>query len=531
LTGTGRLFALNLRLDRVRMPVWAASVAGLVLVSAASVMSLYSTPEQIAQYVSLIDISGNMTAVNSALNGPGYGFDHPTVGVILVNEAAIWGAVGFALMGIFQMARHTRAEEEAERTEVLRSRMVGRHAGLAAAAVSVGGLEVAVGLVSFVGLIAMGFGVTGSVALVLAWVAAGVLFASVTAVAAQVASTSRATIGLGVGALGLAYLVRSVGDMGSSWISWLSPVGWVHRVRPFAGERWWVLALSVAVVVVCAGLSVVLSDRRNLGAGLLPQRLGPTQAGPATSRPLGLIARLQKGPLIGWAVGLAVLGFAYGSIASDIEQMFVDNPDLARFIPMGAGSVTDAYLAYTLALMAMMAGGFITSSGLRLRSEESSGVVELVLARPMSRSAWAGDHLLVALVYTAVLLLASGVGAGVGVALAIGDWAQLPRMMAASLALMPVELVLLGLTMLMVGLLPRLALLSWLGLAIVVVVGLFGDLFRLPGWVRSLSPLEQLPMMPADRFDIVEFVAVSVVGAALVVAGLAAYRRRDIPAV
>lgn len=530
-TNTARLVALNLRLDRVRMPVWAVAVAGLVLVSAVSVMNLYSTPEEIAQYVSLIDISGNMTAVNSALNGPGFGFDHPSVGVILVNEAAIWGAIGFAMMGIFQMSRHTRAEEEAERTEVLRSRMVGRHAGLAAAAITVGGLELSVGAVTFVGLIALGFGTTGSLALVLAWIAAGLLFAAVTAVAAQVASTSRATVGLGVGALGVAYLVRAVGDMGSSWLSWLSPVGWVHRVRPFAGEQWWVLALSLAVVVVAAGLAVVLSDRRNLGAGLLPQRLGPAHAGPLTSRPLGLIARLQRGPLIGWSVGLFVLGAAYGSIASDIEQMFVDNPDLARFIPLGAGSVTDAYLAYTLALGAMMAGGFAISSSLRLRTEEGAGVAELVLARPMARTAWAGDHLLVAVAFTTVLLLASGVGTGVGVAAAVGDWSQVGRMTAASLALLPVELVLMGVSMLMVGLLPRVALLSWAGLVLVVVVGLFGDLFRLPGWFRDVSPLEQLPMMPAESFDLVEFLAVGVVGAGLVVAGLVAYRRRDIPAV
>lgn len=81
-----------------------------------------------------------MVAVNSAMNGPGFGFDRPTIGVVLVNETTVWGAIAFALMGISRW-REPPSEEEAERTEVLRSRMVGRHATLAAAALTVGGME------------------------------------------------------------------------------------------------------------------------------------------------------------------------------------------------------------------------------------------------------------------------------------------------------------------------------------------------------------------------------------------------------
>lgn len=531
LCGTVRLARLDLRLDRVRMPVWAVAVAGLVLVSGASVMSLYSTAEQIAQYVSLIDISGNMTAVNSALNGPGFGFDHPNVGVILVNEVAIWGAIGFAMLGIFGMARHTRAEEEAQRTEILRSRMVGRHAGLASAALTVGGSELLVGLVTFGGLSLLGFDAVGAAALVLGYVAAGLLFAAVTAVAAQVASTSRATVGLGIGALGLAYLVRAVGDMGPGWLSWLSPIGWVHRLRPYAGERWWVLLMFVAVVSVAGGLAVALSDRRNMGAGLVVQHLGPAHAGSITVHPTGLILRLQKGSIIGWSVGLLVLGLAYGFVASDIEQMFIDNPELGRFIPAGAGSMTDSYLAYTLALGAMLAGGLAIASVLRMRAEESSGRLELLLARPVGRSRWAMDHCAVALVGVVVALVSSGLGTGIGVALALGDSQQVLRMTSGSLALLPLDLVLLGLAMLLVGVLPRLALLAWAGLAVVVLVGLFAEPFHLPDWLRACSPLEYLPSMPSEGFDVVAFVAVSAVGLGLVLIGRLGFRRRDIPAV
>jgi ABC-2 type transport system permease protein len=64
---------------------------------------------------------------------------------------------------------------------------------------------------------------------------------------------------------------------------------------------------------------------------------------------------------------------------------------------------------------------------------------------------------------------------------------------------------------------------------VVVVVALFAELLRLPGWVRRLSPLDHLAAMPAEAFDPVSFLAVAAVGAALVATGLLAFRRRDVP--
>ena len=389
---------------------------------------------------------------------------------------------------------------------------------------------VAVGAMAFLGLLATGYAPVGSFALVCGFVAAGSVFGAVTAVAAQVAGTSRATIGLGVGALGAAYLLRAVGDMGDGTLSWLSPIGWVHRVRPFAGEQWWVLGLSIAVVVVCSVASIELSDRRDLGSGMLPQRLGPPHAGRVSVTLLGLTARLQRGSIIGWSVGLAVLGVAYGWVGSDISQMFDDMPDLEQFIPLDAGSVTDSYLAYTMALGAMLAGGFAVSSVLRMRAEESAGRAEILLARPLSRTSWALRHLLVTAGGSVVVMASYGLAVGLGISAALGDPDQLPRMLGAALGLMPAVLALAGLAMLLVGALPRVAAAAWAGLALVVVIGLFGELFSLPDPVRWISPLEHLAMMPAAGFDAPGFVAVTAVALGLTAAGLMALRDRDLPA-
>lgn len=529
-TGAATLARLQLRLDRVRSPLWLGGIVALVLVSAGSVAALYPEPQDVQTYVDLMDLSPNLVAVNRALNGPGLGFEDPNLGVVLVNELAIWGALAFALMGIFAVTRHTRAEEDAERADVLRSRCVGRHATLAAVAITVTLTQLVAGAISLLGMLVLGFAPVGSLALCLAFVASGVVFAAITAVAAQVASSARATLGLGLAALGAAYLVRAVGDLGTNGWSWVSPIGWAHQLRAFAGERWWVLGLSVLLVGACCAVAVGTSDRRDLGSGLLPQRLGPSHAPAWSTRPLGLALRLQRGAVLAWSVGLFVLGVAYGAVGSDIEQVFRENPDMERFIPMGQ-SATDSYLAYTLVLGAMLAGGFAVGSVLRLRGEEAGGRTEWVLATPVSRSSWMSAHVAVAVIGAVVVLAASGVGTGLGLGIAVDDLSQVSRLLMASWSLLPAVLVLVGVAAFAYGLSPRWSLLAWAALAVTVVVGLFGELFRLPTALRWLSPLEHLPLVPAEPVELLPILVCSGVALVAVAAGVVLLRRRDVPSV
>ncbi len=530
LEGTGRLVRLNLRVDRLRASLWLCGVVGLVLVSAWSVRGLYSTPEQVARYASMLDLSPAMESINRALNGPGFGFDDPNVGVVLVNEIGLWGGVSFALMAIFLMARHTRGEEESGRVDLLRSRSVGRHAPLAAAATLVLITQLVAGAAVFVGLVAMGFGSAGAGALTLAFVALGCVFAAVTAVAAQVMSTGRATTGAGLGVFGMAFVLRAIGDMGSGKLSWLSPLGWVHRVRPYAGERWWVLSLSLVSVLLGVWLASLLAARRDLGSGMVVQGLGPDHVRGLSTRSLGLLIRLQRGSIVAWTLGVLLLGVAYGAVAADIEAVFADNPDLERFIPTGSSSPADAYLAYTLALGALLASAAAIASLLRLRREEVDGRLELVLAHPVSRRSWLGRHLAVALGTAVLALSASGAGTGIGVVISGGAPGRIVELTGASLGLLPLPVVLVGFAALMFGALPRFTAVAWASLVLVVVVALLGDVLELPGWVRSVSPLEHLSQLPADGFDPAGFAAVAGVGVLLALLGAVAFRRRDVPA-
>lgn len=526
LTGVGVVLRLVLRRDRVRIAIWAAALAGLVAVSAASVSGLYDTPESLAEYAALVD--GNAALI--VQSGPGHGLgDDPTIGAVLMNEVGIWTILAVALMSVFMITRHTRAEEESERIELVRAAPVGRHAPAAAAMIGAVIANLAVACSVVLGLAATGFGGVGAVAFGAAILGAGTVFAAISLVAAQVASSARAATGSAAAAIGVAFVLRAVGDIGNGWLSWLSPIGWAQAVRPFAGERWLVLVLPLAASAGLIALADALTSRRDMGAGLVQQRLGPPAAHPSLSSALALAWRLHRSSLIGWTVGVAAVGVFYGLVAVEAESLLGDNPDLAEFFTqIGDGSITDAFLATALLMLALISTGFTVSAVLRLRGEETAGRADSLIAASVSRRAWATSHLAVAVLGTFVVIGLGGAGAGLGYGLASGQPDEVLRLFGSSIVMVPAALVLGGVAFLLVGAAPRIALAAWAAFAVVVAFGLLGEVLGIPERVQQVSPFRHLPAVPAASPDPVPLVALCVIAAALVVAGLAGIDRRDL---
>ncbi|HEU4481337.1 MAG TPA: hypothetical protein VFS18_05580, partial [Actinomycetota bacterium] len=274
LTGVGRLIRFILRRDRVRLSVWIVAIAGITLVSAAGLPSVYPDQRAVDNYVALFGDNPSLVA----FAGPGYGFEDPDIGIVLVNETQMNGMIALALMSIFLVNRHTRAEEDSERAELIRSNVVGRHAPAAATSAVIGGANLVVGVLCAAGFIALDYQFSGSVALAASMTLVGLLFAGVAAVCAQVTSSGRATLGLASAVLAVAFVIRAVGDVADNGVSWLSPLGWAQAVRAYAVERWWTLGLCL---VGAGGLMVGafrLSTIRDLGSGLLPPRPGSPHA-------------------------------------------------------------------------------------------------------------------------------------------------------------------------------------------------------------------------------------------------------------
>jgi ABC-2 type transport system permease protein len=428
------------------------------------------------------------------------------------------------------VVRHTRAEEEAGRLELVGAGVVGRAAPLAASLLVVGGAGCVLGLLAAAALVGAGLPAAGSLLFGAGWAATGLCFAAVAAVAAQVTSGGRAANGLGFMVIGLAYMARAIGDLaeaGPGWLSWLSPIGWNQQIRAYAGDRWSVLLLPLAATALLVPAAFALRSRRDLGSGLLADRPGPAVG--ALSSPAGLAWRLQRPPLLAWTAGSAVLAFMMGSIAHNVAGL-LDSPAVRKLIQQlgGEQGLTDAFLAAELGLISTIIAAYGISVATTLRSEESAGHAEAVLATAATRIGWAASHWLLALAGVAWLLLVAGLATGLGHALAVGDPSQVLRITVAALVRIPAAWVLVGLVVAIWGVWPRATAGGWGAYLAFIAVGEFGRLWGVPGWVMDLSPFAHSPVLPGPDAGLTAMVWLTVVAAALLAGGSAAFRHRDL---
>jgi len=523
LTGTGALIRLVLRRDRIRISIWVVSIALMVFLTVVGVKSLFPTQASIDQAAAASQ--HNPGAI--AFNGPAQGLD--TLGGEIAFQVGANGMVVVALMSIFMIGRLTRGDEEAGRLELIRSLPVGIHAPAFAALIVVMAMNAAVALLSSASLLAEGLPTAGSLALGASFAAVGVFFTGVALVAAQITENTRVVYGSSGALLGLAYLMRIVGDIGDGTVSWFSPVGLAQKARPFAGDRWWPLLLLLAVAVVLIAVAFRLAVRRDHGAGLVAPRPGRIAAAPSLGHPLGLAMRLQRGALLGWGAGVLVTGIAYGWIAPTIDSFVANNKAFEQMLASaGVGNLTETYFATSFRVMALIASGFAIQSALRMRSEESAMRAEPVLATRVSRWRWGASHLTIALAGSVALLAVAGLATGVTYAIAGGPWSSVPRLLGAAVVYAPAMWLMIGLAVIVFGIAPRWVDVAWGILAACFVIGLLGVVLRLPDWLQKLSPFERTPALPAANMNVLPLAVLTTLAAVLIVGGLGGLRQRDI---
>lgn len=523
LLGTGPLVRLIVARDRVRLLAWIAGLVLLVVTTAASTKGIYPTQHDLDQ----IAAAAHDNPVALAFNGPDQALD--TMGGQIAFQVGAFGLLMVGLMSVLLVGRATRGEEDSGRLELVRSMPVGRHAPLAAGLFVVIGADVVLGVLTTVSLLLEDQPAHGSIVFGASFTAVGLTFVGITAVTAQVSENPRVTAGTAGAVLGAAYAVRAVGDIGGGTLSWLSPLGWAQKSRPYAGETWWPLLLCVLVGVGLVWLATALAVRRDFGAGMVAPQPGPAEAAPSLGNPLGLAIRLHRGAVLWWAVSVLALGLVYGSLTASIEDFLGDNPTMEDVIAaLGKASLTDSYLATSLLIIALLAAGPALQIVQRLRTEESELRAEVVLATGTSRRTWVGSHLVVALGGSALTLVLGGLGLGLAYTAVGGGLHQIPRLVGAALAYVPAVWLLTGLAVALFGLVPRWTSAGWVALTGCLVIAMFGALLDLPTWVLDLSPFQHTPAAPADALRVLPLAVLAALGAGLTAVGLSAFRARDL---
>jgi ABC-2 type transport system permease protein len=524
LTGTFGLLRLYARRDRIALPLWVLLLSlPLASVYVGSIEKVYPDVAQRAVFAASVMAS----PAQRALYGNIY---NDSIGATALWKAGMLQAlIGVAV--ILTVIRHTRAEEECGRAELLDSTAVGRYASLTAALLLTFGASIATGLIGIAGLLTTDVPQAGSVAFGLALAGSGLVFSAVAAVGAQLSTEARTARGIAFSVLGAAFALRAVGDAGNGVLSWLSPLGWSLEVRPYAGERWWVLLLHVATTIALTAVAYVLLSRRDIGGGLISERSGSATAPPSLSGPFGLAWRLQRGPLLAWTIGLCLYALLAGSIVHGIGTEIGDSPTIREIINRfgGTDALEAAFVTISFSFLGIGAAAQAISATLRLQSEESAGRAETLLAGSSSRLRWVTSHLAFAILGTAFALLAAGLVAGLAYGITAGDiGGKLPGVMAAAAVQLPSVWLLAAITLLSFGLVPRFAPVAWGIFVAFVALYLLGSISGMPQWVLNLTPFSHVPRVPGEALRPDPLLWLLAIGVALTLAGLAAFRRRDV---
>jgi len=202
--GTGTLVRLALRRDRILIPIWIVVFVMSAAGSAKASIDLYSDQN------ALVEAARTSNASPALVSLYGRIFDESSLGEVSLFKLTAFGALLVGLLGGMLVVRHSRSEEESGRLELLSAGVLGRYAALAAALIVSGATAIVLGLLTALSLMGSGLDTKGSFAFGLMWAAAGLAFAGVGAVTAQVTESARAANGLTAIVLGVSYVLRAI---------------------------------------------------------------------------------------------------------------------------------------------------------------------------------------------------------------------------------------------------------------------------------------------------------------------------------
>jgi ABC-2 type transport system permease protein len=526
-SNTGSLILFMLKRDKVRIPIWLVSITLITILTATSFSGLYANDQE-RQAIAETMKNPAMTA----MVGKGYGLENYTEGPMMAHQMLLFTAIVVAIMSILLVTRHTRNDEEEGRVELIRSLPVGRLANVTATIIVLVCINLLLALIIGFSLFSLGIesmSLNGSLLYGGALGATGILFTAITILFAQLSANSRGTIGLSFSVLGLAYLIRAIGDVSNEALSWTSPLGWILGTEVYVNNYWWPILLTLGIAALIALVALSLHAIRDLGSGFIATKPGKTHASTFLKSPFGLAFRLQRTGIISWAIGMFILGASYGSVLGDLESFFSSNEMIAEMLPPVEGfTLTEQFMTMLMAIISMICTIPPIMFLLKLKGEEKRGLSEHILARAVSRSRLLGSYLTLSLVFGFVMLLLAILGLWVAADSVMDDPISLQSFLKAGLVYLPALWIMTGIGIATIGLKPKMTGLTWLILGYSFFVVYLGGMLKLPEWMAKLSPYGHIPQLPVEEINYLTLSILTLIGIVLTVVGFIGFRNRDI---
>lgn len=536
MAGLWTLIRLILRRDRIKLPLWIAGFTLVLLAMIPLLQDVYGDAESLATMYATFGAN----PAGLFMTGP---MDGPTFGAFMTIETLLWWGIAIAFLNTLLIIRHTRHNEELGAQELLLSAQTHRASSLAAALIVAFGVNVIITL-----SIGIGFGLMNApwdnsqswlYALVMGGF--GFVWASVAAVVAQLVESGRSANGILAGLIGLGFVVRGIGDfMGGpdanglhqpEWMSMLSPFGWMQAARPLTEPAWGPLLILVgfAALFMCAAFTLLA--RRDVGAGLLPIRKGRLRASRLRKTPIGLTLYLQKNIFIGWFVAVMVFVSTIGVLVPQMSSVYNDSDSMRQMIQAigGVGELIPSFMSAMMAIMCLMVFGYVIHGLSKMRSEESSGHLENILATKLTRLRWLGLHTVTVLVGGLVMLILIGFVMAICVNLLSDFSVDTWEYVLAALSYVPVMFAFGALYLALFGLRPRMASsITWLYFGFVAFALWLGPIMQLDQVVMNLAIMEHIAAPPAEEIVWGPLAIIMLGATALCLTGVVTWRLRNL---
>lgn len=523
---TGRLSRFILKRDKLRLPLWILGITVLTFIIPGAFLELY--PSQQERDV-MAETMKNPAMI--AMAGPA-DFDNYTIGVMTAHQMLIFTAIVVGLMSILLVTRHTRADEEDGRIELIRSLPVGRLSTLNATVTVYVVTYILLALIVGLGLFWLnieGMDLEGSLLYGAVLGTTGIFFTGLTALFAQVSEGSRGTLGLSISVLIISYILRAVGDVSNETLSWFSPLGLVTQTDVYSSNNWWPVLILFAASIVLVMIAYYLNTIRDMGEGFIPSKPGRKHASKFLQSPVGLSVRLQRTGLFSWAIGMFVMGASYGSVLGDLEAFFEGSNDLQNILVVAEGySLTEQFLPMLMMVMAILAAIPAVMSINKLYGEEKKHRVEHVLGRAVSRTKLMSSYLVISMIIGFVMLSLASVGLWLAGNLVVTGGLEFSMVYGATIVYFPGVLVMIGLSATLIGWFPKKTSFIWLYLFYSFFVLYLGGLFQFSDWVGKLSPFGYIPQIPIEEMDWLSTILLLIVAVIISVTGVIGYNKRDI---
>ena len=505
-----------------------------------------------------------------AMVGPLYSMDMATMGALYTLMMLVFMGIAMGIMNIFLVVRHTRADEEAGRYEVLRSLPCGRLANVNAAmltAVIVNAVAAVLFAVTmWLGMHilgeSMGFGAAAVWGAALG--AVGLAFAGVAALFSQLSANSRGASGFSFMLMGLFYFLRAGADMNPDiygFLAFFGPFGLMSRTWAYIHNNWWPIFAILGFAAAFTALAYWMCSIRDIDQGMIPARPGKAHGGRLLKSAFGLNFRLLRMSIIVWFIVLFATGYSYSIVLSDISTFIAGNETYRQMI-LGPTGLLDQIDGHTTEEIARQMNAVLGAAGLSIvqmfanmvsfmmtmiamipvlmfilkaKAEEKAIRTELIVATPSPKTKYLFGFVIIAFASAVLMQVAYAVGlySRVIIRPVLDNPADLPFsfLMQSVLVYVPAMWIMGGITVLLVGLFPRRTGLIWAYYGFTFIAMMYGRMFPETEWMANITPLGWVPQLPMDDISWPVLAVKAVIGVALAAVGILLYRKRDINAV